>query len=412
MSTEQIENAFNEIYFNAGYFQSQKFTTVFINICVSRKKKKVTVVYINKNQFKFIDYEFLAAQGIGRIVIAMGGERRAKKISDGTSQLVIVLGKHLWQPDYDRLLQLSDEFIGCSGDNSFEKAISYNRTPFLQMRPWKSEFLESLMPTLATYLTAEEYFLVRRFIKVCENVLCLDNADADLARADVRPVERCTIPQYTSMMLEIDFDKLAIVWKKLNELFRKHHNYYDNLTRYISQALVYRSCHNGDFENLKRARRVHPFSHEYLCDLMNIDGAIFIGTALRGGHYSIIEALFFANVEVGAEQRLLYLVLTLGKQETLIPLLTEYTESMAKVTQLTLFPKKNTELCDALKQIIIIAENASKAGVSPWPLIFLKLFSIEYHTEIKSRILFAWQEYVANIRAEQEMRLDAKRLAN
>ncbi|MGQ3890567.1 hypothetical protein [Legionella sp. CNM-4043-24] len=143
------------------------------------KEKDTAVMWINQLPFDIRKPSFthaLKAQGIALVVIHSedGSRQEYHTEASGTKVLRLVCGR-VSQTDFDRMFQLAQftgGFGGCVGQNSFEKAVSFNLVPAFYAPPWLMSLIyqcQSLISNLFP-LHSPEWRVVNGYLQLLSSV--------------------------------------------------------------------------------------------------------------------------------------------------------------------------------------------------------------------------------------------------
>lgn len=211
------------------YFQEgpEVFASIVYSLAhySSKQNCKEVVISVNKGNFDNSKFKMslLRKYNISEIAYVTPEKRQKmiimKEASDKSIKIKILEGFHLNAADYLALVK-SATLCGCSGDNSFDMAISHGIFPINQVRSHKRDFWNAFIVSL-TCLAPELDF------SPLSSMSRLNAKEFSLHHPDLQ-----------QKSLESQFDaKLIAAWPNLMKRFQSQYNFFDIYPSIIAQVL-------------------------------------------------------------------------------------------------------------------------------------------------------------------------------
>jgi len=155
-------------YLKAGSYYQTGF--IYTAAALSKFSGKQTLdLIIPQVNLNCLHTEFLKQQGIAKIQIIKIQEGRVTQeeisLSEKGKALRMINPFPLEQIDFHTLLTCTYPLVGCTGDHSFNEAVSFDRIPFYELRSAKTSFINHLI-ALAEHVGEEPFYLKQYFEKL------------------------------------------------------------------------------------------------------------------------------------------------------------------------------------------------------------------------------------------------------
>ncbi len=199
---------------------------IFIYLIVAHRQRDlrhidIVLPKLNFDDFTLLDKEWLAAQGIGQVMLVdfdVDDKERLICTTGAPVQKCLRL-IHVYPipaPDFEKLLELSEDIVGCTGDLSLSDCLIAGKVPYYELREHKIETWQALK-LLATHL---------KLTAVCQY---LDGVEV---YGEMEPV--AVVARLTEILKRQDF---MSQWKQLIGFIKQNYSFkasfHGNMQRFL-----------------------------------------------------------------------------------------------------------------------------------------------------------------------------------
>ncbi|KTD37474.1 hypothetical protein Lnau_0664 [Legionella nautarum] len=183
----------------------------------------------------------------------------------------ILSGFYLEDGDYNKLYHIADSIVGISGDNTFEKALSHNKLPFLQsdnkytFEPAMRALYEISLASLPDASSQLKHDLSNYFLN---NNMRLDN---ETRREEI---------------LKTNWTEMQAALVVVGEYLQTKYNFYNHLQSIFYEALLHASAQKGDVDLLKI---IHQHAPDINIAIPNKQGQTALELATLEGHTAYVK---------------------------------------------------------------------------------------------------------------------------
>lgn len=220
-----------------GYFQEgpSSFSVILQGVIASQvvqtSKYEEVIFSINSGNVELekLDIDFLISHGVASIQhISIKNQKassRKVELANKGRRIKIIEGFVMEKEDYAWLLKTAQIFYGCSGDKSFELALSNDLFPICQPRAHKTFFLENFISALKNFFPD----LDLTFFDACSRLY--KNSLSDKSGK----IQMINSINTIASSLNVD---LLVQWKTISDFIFEYYNFYDVLPLIFSEVLM------------------------------------------------------------------------------------------------------------------------------------------------------------------------------
>lgn len=313
VTSEQLSNFLGTSQLVPAYLQRHESTVKFVAFCIQRfqrSDKSDLVIHANKPNFdlkanytigvedtrqlkikhpnlvfeeqdgKFkmsrIEHQLIFSKVLqisGLIEIIDGDKKKTIDLRQNPEEkphktIRLITGFHLDNDDYDQLIAMATDIVAISGDNTFEKALSHNKLPFLQPGKCSFEWLMKELSRIAKkYVTPAIGDAIDRYFS--ENMR-LDN------------------PSRFKNLLSINIAAVHHCWSAIMDGLRKDYNIYNHCESIFYEPMLHMSAEEGNTALLKSIYQCFPNVDFFI---PNRIGQTAMSIAQGKGHHSYVNEL-------------------------------------------------------------------------------------------------------------------------
>ncbi|KTD70197.1 hypothetical protein Lste_0801 [Legionella steelei] len=249
----------------------------FDDLIIKRKNKQYLPFMEEQLIFGSL-FLFARNSNISAIEINVNGNIRRINYSPTTicnppKVVSILTDFNLNDTDYDLLIENASDIVGVSGDNTIEKALSYNKLPFLQ--PNNKENFESVMRLLG--------HLAKLYLPIDT-----PNLHKDFEAFFCNKMMRLDKPECFTNLLEIDIRSLYKVWPAVVEGLRQNYNIFNQIHAIFYEPLLHYSAQTGDIALL---HLIHNHFEDINFNIPNKQDETALTIAEKNNHRLFIKEL-------------------------------------------------------------------------------------------------------------------------